>query len=849
MSSQPGKNILLFLRPLNKTIRLISILFIFSALPLAAQDVRVDADNEPLNLVLMKLAREQSIQLSFDDALLSRHRISLHQNFQNGQEAIDFLLSDLPFTCSREGKVLIIFPAVEPPQPPEPLVYRLMGCVVDLLSREPLPYSHLLINGHGLVADQGGNFSWSTSADSLFTLKSSYLGYFILDTILMPGSRHTVELMPSYIGLGEVLIEGQQVERSSQVGEEAGQIRLNHKIAYRLPGNGDNAVFNFLRLQPGILAAGEQSSEMIIWGSYSGHSQLIFDGFTVFGLKNFNDNISFVNPYMSKDIKVMKGGYGADYGDRVGGIVEITGVQGNILKPSINLNINNMTVNGMASIPMRKRASLTFAYRHTYYNLADSDDIGINIRGQNGPQQADISVFPDYQFRDFNIKYAGSTESGDRYFLSLYDGRDNYSYEIDQERNQVRVNQDAQEENRQLGASLYYGKVWENGNTSQLNISASGLNNQQYEKLEISRNQDGSIISEDEVEFSNSILETSLKNKNTFFITDQHKVVGGINYTHNYLLFQADSASDFSSYSESNAHRITAYVQDELRILPGLSITPGIRVDYPINLGQVYVQPRIKASADLNSGWRINAAWGLYRQFISETSLIDDLGNYRYFWALCDNDDVPVLKSTHLVGGISFRQEGLTIGLEAFYKTTTGLSRYISNPRQNLSDSFQGEARVLGTDLLLKKYFGKHEMWVSYTLSKTEEYFSYFPRDNYRYAPQDQRHEVKAAMLMNFHPFYFSANYVYGSGFPDRAPLPQEAFERHPYSRLDASLIYRYSINGYHFEAGISILNLLNTENIKYSNLIKVPDAQSASLSIHAEAVPFTPTIYLNFSF
>jgi len=77
------------------------------------------------------------------------------------------------------------------------------------------------------------------------------------------------------------------------------------------------------------LAAGEQSREMLIWGSYSGHSQLIFDGFTVFGLKNFNDNISFANPYMSKDIKVMKGGFGADYGDRVGGIVEITGIQGN----------------------------------------------------------------------------------------------------------------------------------------------------------------------------------------------------------------------------------------------------------------------------------------------------------------------------------------------------------------------------------------------------------------------------------------------------------------------------------------------------------------------------------------
>ncbi len=29
---------------------------------------------------------------------------------------------------------------------------------------------------------------------------------------------------------------------------------------------------------------------------------------------------------MAKDIKVLKGGYGAEYGERVGGIVDITGI-------------------------------------------------------------------------------------------------------------------------------------------------------------------------------------------------------------------------------------------------------------------------------------------------------------------------------------------------------------------------------------------------------------------------------------------------------------------------------------------------------------------------------------------
>jgi len=72
---------------------------------------------------------------------------------------------------------------------------------------------------------------------------------------------------------------------------------------------------------------------------------VLFDEFTIFGLKNFNDNISAINPYMVKDIVVLKGGYGAEYGERVGGIVNITGIGGDKTTPKLNMNINNMITN------------------------------------------------------------------------------------------------------------------------------------------------------------------------------------------------------------------------------------------------------------------------------------------------------------------------------------------------------------------------------------------------------------------------------------------------------------------------------------------------------------------------
>lgn len=823
-----------------------SLFFLLPVLQLPGQSLKIQADQKPLNLVLIQLAKDYEVQLSFDDEALSAYPVTVNQLFNSPEEAISYLLRDLPLDFQKSGKVFIIFKKAGPV---EVRSYRLYGQVVDAHSGESLPYAHLIIQNKGIASDLNGKFSCVISSGQPLDVSASYLGYYILDTLLYPGSRHLIPLKPSIIGLREVLIEGSMIERSGQTGEEAGMIKLNHKVAHRLPGNGDNSVFNFLRLQPGILAAGEQSSEMIIWGSYSGHSQLIFDGITLFGLKNFNDNISFVNPYMAKDIKVMKGGFGAEYGDRIGGIVEVSGINGSSQKPSINLNINNMTVNGMASVPLTKNSSLTFAYRHTYYNLYDAGDFSILGGGRPNSGRSDISVYPDYLFRDFNLKYAGNTLSGDAYHLSVYEGKDQFAYSIDQERKMTQITQDTDEQNRQRGLSIFFGKSWKGGNLSNFFVSYSGLEREQSEELEVSRGMQGGMISNEKLFYRNHIQELKFSNKNHLGLTPAHKLEAGWGYVYNRAALRQDSFDVRISDSSQEGHRLNAYVQDHFTPNDVLTIVPGMRLDVPLNLGKVYIQPRIKAVLRLGQNFRISGAWGMYKQFISETSITDDLGNYRYFWALCDDEEVPVLHAQHLVGGISFSSQGLTLGLETFYKHTEGITRYISMQRAEIEAVYQGQARAYGMDLLIKKYIGRHEAWASYSLSKTEEFFPYFPIDAYAYAPQDQRHEIKGALLIHLKPFFLSANYVYGSGFPERPSFFQEEEERYPYSRLDAAFMYRHSVKSYHFEAGISVLNILNTENIKQSNFIRIPGAQSGSISIHAEAVPFTPTIYLNMSF
>lgn len=842
MNVKPGTYIWSTL-PWNKISFFLLVIFCSQVL-LFGQKIEINADQKPLNQVLMELASDYRVQLSFDDHALSAYIVIVHRSFDNPEEAIAFLVKDLPLEYKKIGEVFTIYGKHENAPPKN---YLLAGRIVDAESGESLPYSHVIINQSGVVSDFNGNFSF-ISSDSLFTLTISYLGYYIKDTSLIPGSAYILELKPSIIGLKEVVIEGSMLERSGQAGEEAGVIRLNHKIAYRLPGNGDNAVFNFLRLQPGILAAGERSSELIIWGGYSGHSKIMFDGFTVFGLKNFNDNIAFVNPYLAKDIKVLKGGFSSDYDNRVGGIVDISGLNGSTQKPSINLNINNLTANGMVSIPIAERSALTFAYRQTYYNLYDAEDLNIVKTGGRGNSgQADVSIYPDYAFRDMNLKYAGTLKPGDNFFISLYQGRDKFTYDFDQERNNAQISQEAEEANIQRGATAYYGKTWEKGWNSQFSFSASGLEREVYEKQLITRSSGNWTISDKEVTLYNSILDLTLKNKNIIPLGKKQSLEAGWNYTYEGTNFGEGEQGESLETSKEISNRIGLYIQDDIRLTPGLSVKPGIRVDYSFFVEKAYFQPRIQASLDLSDQWRVNAAAGIYRQFVSEISVIDELLNFRYFWSLCDNVAVPVLKATHYVGGLNYHSKGFSAGVEGFFKSTEGISRY--RWIDGTLEVAQGNARSYGIDLLVKKYFKKHEAWASYTLSLTEEHFNSWPEDVYYYAPQDQRHEVKGALLLNFNPFFFSANYVYGSGFRPPLSILTNQEERYPYNRLDMAVFYRLNVKNYHFEAGISILNVLNYENIKYSNVIRIPDSLTSSISIHAEAVPFTPTIYLNMAF
>jgi hypothetical protein len=203
-----------------------------------------------------------------------------------------------------------------------------------------------------------------------------------------------------------------------------------------------------------------------------------------------------------------------------------------------------------------------------------------------------------------------------------------------------------------------------------------------------------------------------------------------------------------------------------------------------------------------------------------------------------------VLNSRSYTLGCSFSKHGFTASIEGYIRNTGGITRYLDIGE--VATPYEGDGRTRGLDLFVKKEFRHQTLWASYTLSKTEEYFPYFPSDEYLPAMHDQRHELKLAGLARIRSFHFSANYVFGSGVPDPAMLPEVIDYAQLYNRLDVAVLVKLSRKKFHLDAGISVLNVFNTENIRYSNYIRIPTDDTGTISLYTGAVPRTPAVFLN---
>ncbi|MDU1906067.1 MAG: carboxypeptidase-like regulatory domain-containing protein [Dysgonomonas sp.] len=796
----------------------------------SAQELHLVVKDKPLNEVLRSLP----VEMSFDDNALAKYKVTVNQRFDKPEKALIFLLKDKPFRFENINGVYVISPFIEKKgeiaiiQPKK--YYSYSGMIKDAESGENLPYAYITTSEGVISTDETGYFTFKTERKGNLPVQAQYLGYQKQDMVLSSGFN-TIKLSPVIYTVAEVIVSPSSSTMLIQSGGSPGEMRINHQVAKYIPGSIDNSVFNLMRVMPGVRASGEPSEDMIVWGSNAGDSKITYDGYTLFGIKNYNDHIGSVNPYMVKDIRIMKGGYSANQGGRIGAISEITGIDGDFNSFSVKTTISNYTANIFASVPLSKNINVSTAYRQTFYNLYNSGNVEFPRNGNgegngNKPQKiSDIYIKPKYNFRDANFKLSGKSFIEDSYYISIYGADDRFKFSVKQP-DEYDIN--AAEKNRQYGGAASYKRVWNNGSSTKLLATFSRLTSL-LDNLAIVGNRKPTL--DDVNHLDNVVQEFSIKLNHDFVVGKHNKIqIGG--EWQQYRVSLNDLCGELD--------KPTFYITDNI-LLGRLSVNAGVRVDLPIDK-KVYVQPRISGKYKISEELTATASWGLYNQFLTRSAYKYDGSGIQTVWSMADS---TFSKAMHTTAGIAYSKDGFLVSLEGYHKKTKNGQYLLDNTVYNIDNA------ILGADLFTKKQLGNHTLYGSYSINNIKE-------------PQNElSHEIKVGGIGAFDPFYFSISYVYGTGFAyistgghghgqGNEEGEHGANHKHsdssdePYSRFDIAATYKAKVKKIKLQTGVSLLNVFDTKNVKYNYLVS---GQSSAANIFTKATPFTPTVFFELIF
>ena len=800
-----------------------------------SQTIKLDYENVVLNEILLDLNSRYGVQVSISSKLSSNCEISLHQTVSSAEKVMHLLAEYCELEVHKIGQVYTFRKKKKKPhrvtKTKDRKSFLFQGEVLDKETSEPLPYTKISFGTITIKSDQKGRFSYR-SFKSIELLEVKQLGYAALDTTLSHGNKQVLLLSITIQKIEEVnIIRPKSVDTYRVTyGDELGRIQLSNVGSKFIAGSNNNLLFNNLRMYPGIMAAGESSSDFIIWGSSPGHGQITYDGITLFNSAGMNGDLGRVNPLMIQNIQVYKGGYNVNIGDRIGSVINIDSKDGS-KKSTGAINVNNQIASFYLSIPILKKTStLQIAARKSYYQLLNFQEKLILSK--------DSFVRPSYDFSDLNLKFTTVLKNRDRIQVSSIASMDGYNEYLDKKESSTYSSR-LSSNSFQLGNSINYVHNWKKGGITRLILSQSMFNpNESFSSTftDSINNSESHSFNRD-----NRIDEYQFRFVHSLSATPRHKIDFSLAFIHNRCNFREnESTVELKSYN-SSINRLSVYAMDQITIWKRLHIQFGLKGDVLLTQLKPFIQPRVNGKVDLTENWNINFGWGIYNQFISKVQLIDSTGVRSLIWSLADEIYEPVKQSMHNAAGLSYLEKFLEVGLEGYYRTFSGISRYTANDTIYNSETINGFG--YGVDLFSKLRIKTHEIMISYSIGQFfEEAVSKDAVTVVSEAEQSQRHEIKASLNLDLKPIAISLSGVYGSGF--RSFAPEKEDELNPYSRIDLAFKYTKKFRKTYFSMGISILNLLNSSNPRLFRTTNFSDNSSYSTL----GIPFTPTVFFNFN-
>ncbi len=883
----------------GKMVILLFYFLIHIQLVMAQQSVSIMSDGESLNQVLSEITEKYSIKFAFDSD--SFEKVKTRFNIKNA--TLDEFLERLESEYFIKSKfidgtwVLIatepkIFLVPEPEaEPPKPKFIAVSGFVKDKNSGEELIYCNVAAGeNRGGMTNELGYFNIMIPADDSVAINISHLGYHRLDTIVPANQTAKIYLIPS-----EIVMEAIQVTRFEkqvlQASPQPGKFAFNPVKSSNAPRISNDDLANALLLIPGVSFVQGSSSGLSVRGGSPTDNLVLFDGIPVLETSHLLGNMSVLNSKFVQQAFVSRGGFDAEFGGRVSGLIQLTGKSGKNNRPYLDLSANLLNTNVLANVPITSKFSVTAAWRRSFIDRWQNylymrliDDVSPGDQQEN---TVTSTINPMVRYEDVNTKISFHPSDKLELNLNFLYGNDHQSrdFTLLQTKDYYR-NESVNSEN--MGFSVNWnwqaGRNWFHSfsagysNLEKKMVDETGELEEVTEVVERPGKGKGKgkgLLKTKEKTYERFVydIDNGFNRVEEYRLTWKTALNTGIfksqfgagwnsdDYAYHFIADRPDAPVEFDSIVNSaTQYMANGFVQQNIAVHPAFNFRWGVRADVDLVSGKIYWQPRGGIEIKPFEGFGIHFSGGVYNQFLSGVKRIDSEGHFNQVWYLADKNGVGAVKSVHSVLGAKFEKNGWFVDVEGYRKNAENKMSFFAETVQTGSEQVvayflrQSNERSKGIDFFLQKKHYIFNHMVGYSVAKTEEQIEKVLNNSWFPGYNDRTHRLKLTEMVNWKNWSLTGSWQYATGLPVIHVTELNAYE-HPersdyYSQLDFALVKTYHKKFFAAEAGVSLLNVLNRRNIVEVDYLRFSsDQESLTIRSDISSLAFTPVFFVNFKF
>lgn len=719
----------------------------------------------------------------------------------------------------------------------------LSGFVADQSNGESLPYATVVLKGAGdpigALSNVDGYYAIrGIPADTEYALTISYIGYIgFRDTLVLRAGetrRLDVQLQPEPIAVQEIVVEAKREETEQRI--QPGFVEIETAQIREMPAIGETDILRTLHLLPGIQAASDISSGLYIRGGGPDQTLILLDQMPLYNPSHAFGFFSTFNPDAIRDMSLHKGAYPAQYGGRLGAVLDVHNKDGNRkgfeASGGVSIIAARLTLEG----PIDK-GSWMVSGRRTYI-----DPILSLIRNE------DTDV-PAYYFYDLNAKLNRDFSDDDKVQISGYFGRDDLTFDID--------------------ADAFFGIRW--GNSAFLGkythvFSPALFGNFVAASSHYSSKTDLDIL-DTRILFFNSIRDYTLKADLNWFASRDHAISGGALATRYDFEFVQEFNQDDQLDLREKPNLLSVYVQDHYQPGTSTDIRLGMRGNYFSEGDRIQIEPRLSMSYRAGN-YRWKAAGGAFHQYLQLVTTEAFSGGD--FWVPLDETVDPGRSWQGVVGVEWEPSERYQATVESYYTDLANLvvldNRVAADSDATTSEEVfvtGGTGYATGIEVFLQRRTGRLTGWIGYTLGWTRRTFAELNQGKTFPPKYDRRHDVSFVMQYRVGKWSFGANYIYGTGqaftpasaryllrtpaLPSQVedlalPADRNSGRLLPYQRLDLSVKRRFRAFGANAEIYVQAFNVFSRRN-EWFVLFDETEPEVIKM------LPIVPTLGINFNF